>query len=104
LNKKVLISSYTAALPVSKTNELEDEPNHIPPPPPKPLFSHVLPTRDWPWENLTKGVSTYIPNHRLDDDGKSQSHRKQNEGKKQENYTEQGDQDDKKESNVYSAS
>jgi hypothetical protein len=90
-NNKVVVSSYTPVLPTSNTDELEDEPDHIPPPPSDPLFSRILPTRDRPWENLMKGASTYIPKHRLDNDGnihQSQSHKKQNKGKKKEDDTE----------------
>jgi len=87
-NNKVVVSSYTAALPASKTDELEeDEPDRIPPPPPEPLFSRILPTRDRPWENLIKGGSTYIPKHRLDDDDRthqSRSHGKRNKGKRKD--------------------
>ena len=95
-NNKVVVSSYTPVLPTSNSDELEDEPNRIPPPPSDPLFSRILPTRDRPWENLMKGASTYIPKHRLDDDGnthQSQSHRKRNKGKKKEDNTEQSYQD-----------
>jgi len=88
-NNKVVVSSYTAALPASKTDDLEDEPDRIPPPPPEPLCAPVLPTRDRPWENLMKGVSTYVPKYRLDNDGstrQSRSHGKRNKGKKNEDY------------------
>ena len=87
-NKKVVVSSYTPVLPTSKSDEVEDEPDRIPPPPSEPLFSRILPTRDRPWENLVKGASTYIPKHDLVDDGnthQSQSHRKRNKGKMKEN-------------------
>ena len=90
-NNKVVVSSYTPALPTSNTDELEDEPDRIPPPPSEPLFSRIPPTRDRPWENLLKGSSTYIRKHGLDDDGnthQSQSNRKRNKGKKKEDDTE----------------
>ena len=89
-NNKVVVSSYTPVLPTSNTDQIEDEPDRIPPPPPEPLFSRILPTSDRPWENLMKGASTYVPKHRLDDDGnthQSQSHRKRNKGKKKEDNT-----------------
>jgi hypothetical protein len=95
-NKKVVVSSYTPVLPTSNSDELEDEPDRIPPPPSDPLFSRILPTRDRPWENLVKGASTYIRKHSLDDDGnihQSQSHRKRNKGKKKEDETERRNQD-----------
>lgn len=97
-NNKVVVSSYTAVLPVSKTDKPEDEPDRIPPPPPEPLFSRVQPSPDRPWENLIKGASNYIPKHRLDDDGnahQSRSHGKRNKGKKKDNHAEQGNQDGK---------
>jgi hypothetical protein len=62
-NNKVVVSSYTPVLPTSNTDELEDEPDRIPPPPSDPLFSRILPTRDRPWENLMKGALTYVPKH-----------------------------------------
>ena len=95
-NNKVVVSSYTPVLPTSNSDELEDEPDRIPPPPSDPLYSRTLPTRDRPWENLVKGASTYIRKHSLDDDGnihQSQSHRKRNKGKKKEDETERRYQD-----------
>ena len=89
-NNKVVVSSYTPVLPASNTDELEDEPDRIPPPPSDPLFSRILPTRDRPWENLMKGASTYIPKHDLDDDGNTQqskSHRKRSRGGKKQDDT-----------------
>ena len=97
-NNKVVVSSYTPVLPASKADELEDEPDRIPSPPSEPLFSHVLPTPDRPWENLIKGASTYIPKHSLGDDGSShqaQSRRKRNKGKKKEDCEEREHQDGK---------
>lgn len=90
-NNKVVVSSYKPVLPTPNSDELEDEPDRIPPPSSGPLFSRILPTRDRPWENLVKGASTYIRKHGLDDDGnthQSQSHRKRNKGKKKEDDTE----------------
>jgi len=90
-NNKIVVSSYTSVLPTSNADQLEDEPDRIPPPPSDPLFSRILPTRDRPWENLMKGASTYIPKPFLDDDGnthQSQSSRKRNKGKKKEDDTE----------------
>ena len=91
-NNKVVVSSYTPVISTSSTaDELEDEPDRIPPPPSDPLFSRILPTHDRPWENLMKGASTYIPKHSMDDDGNtthhSKSHRKRNKGKKKEDDT-----------------
>ncbi|KAF8812891.1 hypothetical protein BYT27DRAFT_7158930 [Phlegmacium glaucopus] len=86
-NNKVVISSYKPASPASKTDELEDEPDRVPPPPAEPLCSRVKSTRDRPWENLMKGVSTYIPRYRLDSDASThqpRSHRKRQKGKKNE--------------------
>ena len=84
-NNKVVVSSYTPALPVSNTDEPEDEIDRVPHPPSEPLFSRTLLTCDRPWENLIKGASTYIPKHRLDDDPhQSQSYRKRNKGKRKE--------------------
>ena len=89
-NNKVVVSSYTPVLPTSNTDELEDEPDRIPPPPSDPLFSRILPTRDRPWENLMKGAATYIPKPGLVDDGnthQSQSHKKRDKGKMKEDDT-----------------
>ena len=88
-NNKVVVSSYTPALPTPKTDELEDEPDRIPPPPSEPVFSCISPTHERPWKNLIKGASTYIPKQRLDDDTRpSQSHGKRTKGKRKENDTE----------------
>jgi len=97
-NNRVVVSSYAPTLPAPKSDQLEDEPDRILPPPSEPLFSRALPTRDRPWENLLKGASTYIPKHRLDDDRnthQSLSHLKRNKGKRGENNAERGDQDGK---------
>lgn len=96
-NNKVMVSSYTPVLPTSKSDELEEEPDRIPPPPPDPLFSRILPTHVRPWENLMKGASTYIPKQHLVDDEntpQTQSHRKRNKGKKKGDGTERRNQDD----------
>ena len=85
-NNKVMVS-YTAALPTSKADEPSDEPDRVPPPPPEPLYSRVLPSHDRPWENLIKGGSTYIPKNRLDNDGNAQqsrSHGTRSKGKRKE--------------------
>jgi len=97
-NNKVVVSSYTplTVLPTSNSDDLEEEPDRVPPPPSDPLFSRILPTPDRPWENLVKGASTYIRKHGLDDDGSThqpQSHRKRNKAKKKEDDAERRYQD-----------
>lgn len=87
-NRKVMVSSYTstpvASRPASRAEDLEPEPERVPPPPAKPahLETRLDPKR--PWENLLGESIAYVPPSRLDDGpggSKTTSSRNRNRGK-----------------------
>jgi len=90
-NKRVVISSYTStpvhSRPVSRNEDVEEEPIRVPRPPPEPTHADRQPKPDRPWENLIHGGVTYRPRLRLDDDTtpKSQPRRRRGNKGKQAN-------------------
>ncbi|KAF8160028.1 hypothetical protein B0H34DRAFT_705881 [Crassisporium funariophilum] len=98
-NKKVVVSSYTStpvsSRPVSRNEDIAEEPIRVPPPPPAPKHAHDRPTRERPWENLIKGGVTYVPRQRLDDDGETP--KPQSSRRKRGNNKDKGKENDGRE-------
>lgn len=86
-----MVSSYTstpvASRPASRAEDVEPEPERVPPPPAEPPHVQRQPSSQRPWENLLGEATSYVAPSRLDDgpgSSKATSRRNRNRGKGKE--------------------